>query len=40
MTPILADAINFPVVLVAGIIVLIPLMAFEVFVEALILKKI
>ena len=40
MTPILADAIDFPMVLVAGIIVLIPLMAFEVFVEALILKKV
>jgi len=39
MTPIFADAINFPLVLGAGLIVLIPLMAFEVFVEALVLKR-
>jgi hypothetical protein len=39
MTPFFGDAIDFPVVLVAGIIVLVPLMAFEVFVEALVLKK-
>jgi hypothetical protein len=39
MTPLLADAINIPMVLVGGIIVLIPLMAFEVFVEAFVLKK-
>src|ERR1700722_8482354 len=38
MTPLLADAIDFPIVFVAGVIVLVPLMAFEVFVEALILK--
>ena len=36
----LADAINFPMVLMAGIVVLVPLMAFEVFVEALVLKRI
>ena len=39
MTPIFADAINFPIVFVGGIIVLVPLMAFEVFVEALVLKR-
>ena len=39
MTPIFADAINFPLVLGAGLMVLIPLMAFEVFVEAFALKK-
>jgi len=31
MTPLFEDAINFPMVLAAGIIVLVPLMAFEVF---------
>jgi hypothetical protein len=39
MTPILADAIDLPVVLIAGVIVLAPLLAFNVFVEALVLKK-
>jgi hypothetical protein len=39
MHPLLADAINIPMVFVAGIIVLVPLMAFEVFVEAFVLKK-
>ena len=38
MQPIVADAINFPLVLGAGLIVLVPLMAFEVFVEALVLR--
>jgi hypothetical protein len=40
MTPLFADGIDFPLVLVAGFIVLVPLMAFEVFVEAFILNKI
>lgn len=39
MTPLFADAINFPLVLVAGIAVLVPLITFEVFVEAFLLKK-
>jgi hypothetical protein len=39
MIPIFADAINFPLVLVAGIVVLAPLMTFEVLVEGLVLKK-
>jgi hypothetical protein len=39
MHPIFADAIDIPMVLVAGIIVLVPLMAFEVFIEALVLRK-
>ena len=39
MTPMLADAIDIPVVLLAGGIVLAPLLAFNVFVEAFILKK-
>lgn len=39
MTPILADAINLPFVLGVGLVVLIPLIIFEVFVEAFILKK-
>lgn len=38
MTPMLADAIDIPLVLLAGIIVLVPLLASEVFVEALVLK--
>src|SRR3989442_15605747 len=40
MTPVFADAIDIPVVLFFGIIVLVPLIAFEVFVEALVLKRI
>ncbi|MGN6555021.1 MAG: hypothetical protein ACTHLW_15035 [Verrucomicrobiota bacterium] len=39
MTPLFADAINIPMVLVAGLIILVPLMAFEIFVEAFVLKK-
>lgn len=39
MTPMLADAIDIPVVLLAGVIVLAPLLAFNVLVEAFILKK-
>jgi hypothetical protein len=31
MTPILADAIDIPMVLFVGIVILVPLMAFEVF---------
>ena len=34
-----ADAINIPIVLGAGIVVLVPLLAFEVFVEAFVLQK-
>jgi hypothetical protein len=37
--PIIADAIDFPAVAVGGLIVLIPLLAFEVLVEAFVLKK-
>jgi len=40
MTPIFADAIDIPIVLFFGIIVLVPLIAFEVFIEALVLKRI
>jgi len=40
MSPVFADAIDFPVVLLVGLIVLIPLLLFEVGVEALILKKV
>ncbi|PWU16733.1 MAG: hypothetical protein C5B50_12845 [Verrucomicrobia bacterium] len=40
MSPFLADAINIPFVLVAGLVLLVPLLAFEVFVEALVLKQI
>jgi hypothetical protein len=39
MKPFLGDAIDIPMVLVAGIIVLVPLLAFEVFIEALVLKQ-
>lgn len=39
MTPIFANAINFPMALGIGIIVMVPLIAFEVFVEALVLKR-
>jgi len=38
MTPILADGIDIPFVFGIGIAVLVPLMAFEVFVEAFILR--
>jgi hypothetical protein len=38
MTPILADAINIPFVFGIGIAVLVPLLAFEVFAEAFILR--
>ena len=40
MIPIFADAIDVPVVLFFGVIVLVPLIAFEVFIEALVLKRI
>ena len=40
MRPVFADAIDIPIVLLGGMIVLIPLLTFEVFVEALILKKV
>jgi hypothetical protein len=40
MMPIFADAINFPLVLGFGIIVLVPLIAFEVFSEAFLLSRI
>jgi dipeptidyl aminopeptidase/acylaminoacyl peptidase len=39
MTPIFADGIDIPIVLGWGLAVLIPLMAFEVFVEAFVLRK-
>ncbi len=38
MSPILADAIDFPMVFGLGLVVLVPLMAFEVFLEAFVLK--
>ena len=38
--PFFADGINFEVLLGAGLIVLVPLIAFEVFIEALVLKKV
>jgi len=38
MNPFFADVINIPMVLAVGIVVLVPLIAFEVFVEALVLK--
>ena len=38
MTPILADGINIPLALGAGMVVLVPLMAFEVFGEAFVLR--
>ncbi len=37
--PFLADAINLPLVLEIGIAILVPLMAFDVFVEALVLRR-
>ena len=40
MNPMLADAIDFPLVLGFGLVVLIPLLLFEVGIEALILKKV
>jgi hypothetical protein len=40
MNPIFADAIDFPIVLGVGLIVLAPLLLFEAGIEALILKKI
>jgi len=40
MIPVFADAIDFPLVLGFGVIILIPLLLFEVGVEALILKKV
>jgi hypothetical protein len=40
MRPILADGIDLPILLVAGVVVLVPLMTFEVFLEALVLKPI
>jgi len=39
MNPFLGDAINIPMALVAGIIVFVPLLAFEAFIEALVLKR-
>lgn len=39
MNPLFADSIDIPMALGAGFIVLVPLIAFEVFVEALVLKK-
>lgn len=38
LTPLLADAINFPIVLVAGVGLLVPLLAFEILIEGLVLK--
>ena len=40
MSPFFADGIDIPIALGAGLGVLIPLLAFEVFVEALVLKKV
>lgn len=40
MKPFFADGIDLPILLVSGIIVLVPLLAFEVFVEAFVLKKV
>lgn len=40
MSPIFADAIDFPLVLGLGLVVLIPLLLFEIGIEALILKKV
>jgi len=40
MSPMFADAIDFPLVLGLGLVVLIPLLLFEVGIEALILKKV
>jgi len=40
MTPIFADAINFSFVLGAGVVILVPLLAFEIFTEALILRTV
>src|ERR1041385_5946295 len=39
MRPLFADGIDIPILLTAGMFVLVPLMAFEVFVEALVLRK-
>src|SRR5437867_1555050 len=38
MKPILADAIDFPVVFMFGVVVLVPLLSFQIAVEALILR--
>src|SRR5579871_2900177 len=40
MTPFFADGIDFPILLFWGAVVLVPLLAFEVFVEAYVLKKV
>ena len=40
MSPFFADAINIPFVLGAGVVILVPLLAFEVFAEAFVLRAI